>query len=94
MSDVKVVEKHNTSPDDAMSRIAEFEEMMKKFGVKANWKGQKAELAGTGVKGSIVVDDENVTVEIALGMLARAAGIDSKRLTESIRKRLQKSFAD
>lgn len=92
MSDVRVVEKHNATAEDAIGKVAAFEEMLKKYGVKANWKGRHAELKGTGVKGSIDVDDEKVEVLVKLGMLARAAGIDPSRLESSIRKRLRSAF--
>lgn len=92
MSDVNVVEPHNTTPDDAVTKVGLFEDMLKKYAVKAKWKGHDAELKGPGVKGSIVVDDTNVTVVVKLGMLARAAGIDPDRLSNSIRKRLRKAF--
>jgi hypothetical protein len=44
------------------------------------------------VKGSIKIDGSNVTVDISLGMIARAAGIDAKRLEGSISKRLRAAF--
>lgn len=92
MSDVNVVEPHNTNPKDAISKVAAFEDMLKKYAVKAKWAGQKAELKGPGVSGSILVDDTNVTVHVKLGMLARAAGIDADKLSGSIRKRLRAAF--
>jgi putative polyhydroxyalkanoate system protein len=92
MADVRVQEPHNTTEDDAISRVADLEDMMGRYGVKSIWKGSKAELKGTGVKGSIAVDETNVTVELSLGLIAKAAGIDSKRLEASIRKRLTGAF--
>ncbi len=92
MSDVRVVEPHNCTAEDAIGKVASFEDMLKKYGVKALWKGRHAELKGTGVKGSIDVDDSKVEVVVKLGMLARAAGIDPGRLEGSIRKRLRAAF--
>lgn len=94
MSDVRVVVPHHTTEDDAISRVADLEDMMRKYGVKSAWKGSRSELAGTGVKGSIVVDDTNVTVELKLGLIAKAAGIDPKRLQASIQKRLAGAFQE
>jgi putative polyhydroxyalkanoate system protein len=92
MADVRVVEPHHTNPQDAIAKVAAFEEMLAKYGVKAHWSGQRAELKGTGVKGSIAVDATNVTVDVQLGMLARAAGIDAGKLQGSIQKRLRAAF--
>lgn len=92
MADVRVTEPHDTTPADARSRISDFEDMMSKYGVKAKWKGNSAKLKGTGVSGSIDVTDDDVTVVVKLGMLAKAAGIDPQKLENSIRKRLKAAF--
>jgi len=94
MSDVRVAEPHNTTADDAVGRVGDFEDMLRKYGVKAAWKGNSADLKGTGVKGTIDVTATEVVVELKLGMLARAAGIDPKRLEASIRKRLKAAFEE
>ena len=72
--------------------MADFEEMMKKYGVNARWSGGHADLKGTGVKGSIEVSESSVRVELKLGMLAKAAGIDPIRLEKSISRRLKAAF--
>jgi putative polyhydroxyalkanoate system protein len=92
VSNVHVVEPHNTNPADAIARVAGFEEMLSKYAVKAKWSGHTAELKGPGVKGSIGVDDTNVTVDVQLGMIAKAAGIKTDKLEASIRKRLRAAF--
>lgn len=92
MADVKVTQVHSISIEDAKAKIADFEEMMGKYGVKANWSGQHADLKGTGVKGSIDVSEQDVKIHLKLGMLAKAAGIDPKRLEGSISKRLKSAF--
>ena len=74
MSDIHVVEPHQTNPKDAISKVAAFEDMLRKYAVKAKWSGQKAELKGPGVKGSIVVDDTNVTVDVKLGASRSGSG--------------------
>lgn len=91
---IRVVEPHRLGTEDAIERISEFESYIGKLGVKSTWRGNRAELSGTGVKGSIVVDEKNVTVVVELGMIARMAGVDAKRLEGSIRRRLQEAFAE
>ncbi len=92
MADVRVTQPHSMSTDEAKSKVAGFEEMMAKYGVKAKWSGGHADLKGTGVKGSIDVSDRDVKVELKLGMLAKAAGIDASRLEKSIGRRLKDAF--
>ena len=93
MADVKVNEPHSHAPDDAVQKIQSFEEMLKKYGVKAKWKGHHADLKGTGVSGSIDVTGSEVRVVVKLGMLAKAAGIDAERLKGSIQRRLKDALA-
>lgn len=94
MSEIKVIEPHNTTPPDAIKKIGEFESMLKKWGVKARWSGSDAKLKGTGVSGHIKVDKAQVEVLVKLGMLAKAAGVDAGRLENSIRKRLKAAFGN
>ncbi len=93
MADVKVVKSHSLSPDEAQEKLKSFEDMMTKYGVKANWSGKHADLKGTGVNGSIDVGESDVTVVVKLGMLAKAAGVDAKRLEQSIQKRLDSALS-
>lgn len=89
MADVRVTQPHALPPQDAKDRVQSFEDMIKKYGVKANWNGLSAQLKGPGVKGSIEVGTQAVEVNLSLGMLARAAGVDPQRLEGSIRRRLE-----
>lgn len=92
MSDVVVEQAHNLAPEEAKKKIADFEDMMKKYGVKAAWKGNSAELKGTGVSGSIEVTPSKVKVVVKLGMMARAVGVDPTKLQGSITRRLKEAF--
>jgi putative polyhydroxyalkanoate system protein len=92
MSDVRVTEAHSLSAEDAIARIKSFEEMLTKYGVKTIWKGTQAELKGTGVSGSINVSSSAVDIVVKLGLLAKAAGVDSAKLEKSIRRRLGESL--
>ena len=92
MTDVRITQNHTVSLDEAKQKLSSFEDMMKKYGVSAKWSGRHADLKGTGVKGAIDVTDTGVTVELKLGMLAKAAGIDPDRLQKSIGRRLKEAF--
>lgn len=92
MADVRVTQSHTVSLDDAKQKLGSFEDMMKKYGVSAKWSGSHADLKGTGVKGAIDITGSDVRVELKLGMLAKAAGIDADRLHKSIGRRLKEAF--
>ncbi len=92
MSQVRVMQPHAVSVEDAIGRMKEFEEMMAKYGARSTWSGSRARIQGTGVSGSIEVDPSQVVVTIQLGMLARVAGVDPARLEGSIGRRLKAAF--
>jgi putative polyhydroxyalkanoate system protein len=92
MADVRVTETHQLAPEEAIRRIASFEEMMSKYGVKSKWSGRSAELKGPGVSGTIDVTPKDATVVVKLGLMAKALGIDTGKLENSIRKRLRAAF--
>ena len=92
MATISITETHTLDKETAKSRVSVFEEMLGKFGVKLGWTGDKATFKGIGVSGSIVVSDDNVTIEIKLGMMAKAAGVDGDRLKSSISRRLREAF--
>ena len=93
MSNVVVNFPHSLTADEAKGKISSFEEMLKKYGVKADWKGHAAKLKGLGVSGSINISDNDVAIVVKLGMMAKAAGVDPVRLKASIEKRLTEAFA-
>ncbi|MEO1269732.1 MAG: polyhydroxyalkanoic acid system family protein [Myxococcota bacterium] len=92
MADVTVTQPHTLSLDEVKNKMSEFETMMAKYGVKANWSGHSAKLKGLGVSGSIDVTDDQVKVLVKLGMMAKAAGVDPVRLKGSIERRLKAAF--
>jgi len=92
MSDVVVHQAHAVSPEEAKKRIAGFEELLTKYGVKVEWKGNTGTLKGTGVSGGIDIGSSNVKVEVKLGMMAKAIGVDANKLRGSIEKRLKAAF--
>ncbi|MCB9679984.1 MAG: polyhydroxyalkanoic acid system family protein [Alphaproteobacteria bacterium] len=92
MSSVRVRQPHTLSKSAAKDKLAGFEEMLKKYRVSLAWSGDKAAIKGIGVSGDVAVGDSAVDVEVKLGMLAKAAGIDAGRLQDSIAKRLKAAF--
>lgn len=94
MSKILVRQAHNKSVDEARAAIRDFEQQIAKYGLKANWKGNSATLKGIGASGRIDITSSDVAIEVKLGMMAKAAGIDADRLETSIKKRLVAAFED
>lgn len=94
MSKVHVRQTHNVGRAVAKGKLASFEQMLTKYKVSLSWAGDKATIKGVGVSGDVAVGDDAVDVHIKLGMLARAAGVDAKRLEGSISRRLAEAFGD
>lgn len=93
MSTVSVKQPHRLPLAEARSRLSTFEETLSKYGVKLKWKGDRAEIDGTGVSGDVSVSSTDVSVQIKLGLLARAAGVDAAKLQGSLEKRLAAALA-
>lgn len=94
MSKVVVEQAHTKGVEGARGALESFEEMIGKYGMKTTWKGSNAVLKGIGASGSIKVGATSVSVEVKLGMMAKAAGVDPVRLEQSIRKRLVAALGD
>jgi putative polyhydroxyalkanoate system protein len=93
MATVLVQQSHALGRDAAKTALASFEEMLGKYHVKLAWSGAKADIKGLGVSGDVIVGDSDVKVRVELGMMARAAGVDAKKLEASITRRLKESLA-
>ena len=80
MSKVSVNAPHSLDQDSAKSKVSVFEDMVSKFGVKVVWSGYNAEIKGMGISGDISVSTSDVTVNLKLGMMAKAAGVKADKL--------------
>ena len=93
MASVKVQQAHTVGAAAAKAKLASFESDLAKYKARLDWSGNSAQVKGIGVSGQVQVTDSSVSVNLELGMLARAAGIDAGRLQNSIAKRLAGAFA-
>ncbi len=92
MATIRVKQAHSLSVPDAIAKMKDFEDMMARYMAKATWKGDTAEIKGPGVTGTIEATASDVTVQLKLGMMAKAAGVDATRLEKSIARRLKEGF--
>lgn len=93
MANIVVSKNHALSADQVRAALSAFEADIAKYGLKPEWKGNTAKLKGTGASGEIRIEDKRVVVEIKLGMLAKAAGINAEKVEASIQKRLDSALA-
>ena len=94
MSKIEVNQSHTLSREEARENLVSLEEMMGKYGVSLDWKGDCAAIKGFGVSGDVSIQDECVEIVVKLGMVAKAAGVDPDRLKGSIVKRLATAFSE
>ena len=94
MATIKVHQAHSYPIDEARQRLAPFEADMARFGTKLAWKGAKASVKGTGVSGELVLTASTAELTLKLGMLAKAAGVDARRLQQSIERRFAKALGE
>lgn len=92
MSSVSVRQAHQLGAAKAKDALESFAADLQKRGARLEWSGSQAAVKGPGVSGTVAVSDDEVTVDIKLGLLARAAGIDAKKLEGSIARRLESAL--
>ena len=92
MSKISVRQAHALPREDVRDRLSSFSQMLGKYGVKMVWSGDKATVKGMGVSGGVAVSEGDVQVDLKLGMLAKAAGVDASRLQGSIARRLAEAL--
>lgn len=93
MASVNVKQAHQLGASGAKAKLASFESDLAKYKARLEWAGNTAQVKGIGVSGNVQVTDTQVAVNLELGMLARAAGVDAGKLQTSIAKRLAAAFA-
>lgn len=89
MPEIHIVEPHQLPVDEARQRLGGFGEILQKYGVRLDWKGSQAHLAGVpGVGGDVDVRPDAVEVRVKISRLITAMGLDPVRLESTIRKKL------
>ena len=94
MSRISIRRAHALSQDEARERLGAFEEILARYKTRLAWRGHTAAIKGVGVSGDVKVHPREVEIQVKLGMLARAAGVDPKRLEASIRRRLDEAYGE
>ncbi|MBC7795149.1 MAG: polyhydroxyalkanoic acid system family protein [Clostridia bacterium] len=72
MSQINIEQHHALGHAEARKRVSTLEPKLKeKYGVSLEWNGNMANVKGTGVSGTLAVDDSKVAVDLKLGFLLR-----------------------
>jgi putative polyhydroxyalkanoate system protein len=90
MSEIKIERNHQLGSVEARKRVDGLEVKLKeKYGVTLEWKGNVANVKGTGVSGTLAVEDAKVAVNLKLGLLLRPlAGKIKEGLEHQVNKAL------
>lgn len=80
---------HSLPVDDAKTRLGGFSETLAKYGVRLEWDGPRARLAGVpGVGGHVHVRSAEVEVVVDVSRMLTLMGLDPTRLEGTVRRRL------
>jgi putative polyhydroxyalkanoate system protein len=90
MSEIKIERNHNLGVKEARKRVDNLEVKLKeKYGVSLQWNGNVANVKGTGVSGTLAVEDKKVAVNLKIGFLLRPlAGQIKEGLEHQVNKAL------
>lgn len=72
MSGISIKKSHSLGAEGARQRMEAMEsKLQEKYGVKLSWSGHRAEIKGTGVKGTVQVGEMDVSIDLSLGLMLK-----------------------
>ncbi|MBF7142142.1 MULTISPECIES: polyhydroxyalkanoic acid system family protein [Pseudomonas] len=75
MSTIRVERKHQLGKEVARQKAERLvDKLVSKYDMNAEWKGDVVELTRSGVTGQVAVGEDNVVVELKLGMMLSMMG--------------------
>jgi putative polyhydroxyalkanoate system protein len=90
MADIHIERSHSLSPNALKARLTEMEgKLADKYGVRLTWRGDAADVKGTGVTGSIAILAGAVVVDLKLGMFVRPF---ANKIQETMERQLEKAL--
>ncbi|MEQ1508753.1 MAG: polyhydroxyalkanoic acid system family protein [Myxococcota bacterium] len=93
MPEIDVVQPHALGVDAAKERLGGFQDLLSKYGVRLEWSGPQARLAGVpGVGGKVEVAPSEVRVNVTVSKMLTLMGLDPVRLKSTIAKRLSEAL--
>jgi len=90
MSEIKIDRQHKLGLAEAKKRVLNLEQKLKaNYGVSLEWNGNVANVKGSGVSGTLAVEETKVAVNVKLGLLLRPlAGKIREQLESQVNKAL------
>ncbi|MEE8410227.1 MAG: polyhydroxyalkanoic acid system family protein [Myxococcota bacterium] len=83
MSHIKIERRHTLGAAVAKGRVAEIEPMLRdRFGIRIEWNGTNATFKGRGVSGSARITDDQLKIELELGLIVRPFAGKIRRVME------------
>lgn len=90
MSEIKIERTHALGVAEARKRVDTLEPKLKeKYGVALAWNGNTANVKGTGVSGTLAVDEGKVSVNLKLGLMLRPL---AGKIREGLEKQVDKAL--
>jgi putative polyhydroxyalkanoate system protein len=72
MSTIRIERNHTLGEEVVRDRVAQIEPMLEqKYGVRLAWRGTDADVQGRGVKGTVRITGESVSINLKLGLVVR-----------------------
>ncbi|AZF03198.1 polyhydroxyalkanoic acid system family protein [Pseudomonas sp. R5-89-07] len=91
MARITVEREHSLGKEGARAKAETLAQKLKdKYGVESSWSGDTLKLKRSGVKGSVLVADDSLRIDVELGLLMSAM---SGTLKSEIEKALDKALA-
>jgi putative polyhydroxyalkanoate system protein len=88
MSEIKIVQEHSLSPEQARSAAQQVAQRISaEYGLECKWEGDVLRFGRSGVEGALTLEDQRAALRIRLGffMAAFASAIEA-RVADKMRK--------
>ena len=90
MSEINIERSHTLGLSEARRRLSDMEGKLKeRYGVKLTWKGDEAEVKGTGVSGTVALAEKSVSINLKLGLMVRPL---AGKIRETMERQLEKAL--
>lgn len=90
MADIDIERNHELSEDELRKRLTAMEtKLSERYGVKLAWRGNAADVKGTGVTGTIAIEKQRIAINLKLGLMMKPL---SGKIREAMEKQLDKAL--
>lgn len=91
MADIDIQRNHELSEEEVRKRLTDMEaKLSERYGVKLAWRGNAADVKGTGVSGTIAIEKQKIAINLKLGLMMKPL---SGKIREAMEKQLDKALA-